>query len=126
MILDSATPRAIKQALSIICAEMGFYGRLTTQLLNEQFNHLKDSIESRFRRIEKELEHQNSLDAEKMNLIRDQLQHIRADVEDHEKRIRAIDDTVISNKTSATLIQAGQAALTLIASAIAAWLGGKQ
>jgi hypothetical protein len=72
------------------------------------------------------LEHQNSLDAEKMNLIRDQLQHIRADVEDHEKRIRAIDDTVISNKTSATLIQAGQAALTLIASAIAAWLGGKQ
>ncbi|NPV41387.1 MAG: hypothetical protein HPY72_08620 [Anaerolineae bacterium] len=99
---------------------------LQAQLLTEQFNRLKDSIESRFRRIEKELEHRDSLDAEKMNLIKDQIQHIQADVADHESRIRAIDDSVIANKSTATLAQAGQAALTLIAAAIAAWLGGKQ
>lgn len=98
---------------------------LQAQLLTEQFNRLKDSIESRFRRIEKELEHHDKLEAEKMNFIRNQLQEIRSDVADHENRIRTIDDSVISNKTTSTLIQAGQAALTLIASAIAAWLGGK-
>jgi len=98
---------------------------LQAQLLTEQFNRLKDSIESRFRRIEKELEHHDKLEAEKMNFIRNQLQEIRSDVADHETRIRIIDDSVISNKTTSTLIQAGQAALTLIASAIAAWLGGK-
>ncbi len=99
---------------------------LQAQLLTEQFNRLKDSIESRFRRIEKELDHHNNLDAEKMNFIKSPLQHIQTDVIDHENRIRAIDDAVIANKSTATLIQAGQAALTLIASAIAAWLGGKQ
>jgi hypothetical protein len=60
-----------------------------------------------------------------MNFIRNQLQEIQSDVADHENRIRTIDDAVISGKTTSTLIQAGQAALTLIASAIAAWLGGK-
>ena len=99
---------------------------LQAQLLNEQFNRLKDSIESRFRRIEKELEHHDKLETEKMNFIRNQLQEIQSDVADHENRIRTIDDAVISNKTTSTLIQAGQAALTLIASAIAAWLGGKK
>ena len=99
---------------------------LQAQLLTEQFNRLKDSIESRFRRIEKELEHHDKLETEKMNFIRNQLQEIQSDVADHENRIRTIDDAVISNKTTSTLIQAGQAALTLIASAIAAWLGGKK
>ncbi len=99
---------------------------LQAQLLTEQFNRLKDSIESRFRRIEKELEHHDKLETEKMNFIRNQLQEIQSDVADHENRIRIIDDSVISNITSSTLIQAGQAALTLIASAIAAWLGGKK
>jgi hypothetical protein len=46
-------------------------------------------------------------------------------IDDHEKRIRIVDDSVISNKTTTTLIQAGQAALTLIAAAIAAWLGSR-
>lgn len=99
---------------------------LQAQLLSEQFNRLKDSIESRFRRIEKELEHHDKLETEKMNFIRNQLQEIQNDVADHENRIRTIDDAVISGKTTSTLIQAGQAALTLIASAIAAWLGGKK
>lgn len=98
---------------------------LQAQLLSEQFNRLKDSIESRFRRIERELEHHDKLETEKMNFIRNQLQEIQSDVADHENRIRTIDDAVISGKTTSTLIQAGQAALTLIASAIAAWLGGK-
>jgi hypothetical protein len=98
---------------------------LQAQLLTEQFNRLRDSIESRFRRIEKELEHHDKLEAEKMNLIKSQLQGIQSDLHDHETRIRAVDDSVISSKTSTTLIQAGQAALTLIAAAIAAWLGGK-
>lgn len=98
---------------------------LQAQLLTEQFNRLKDSIESRFRRIEKELDHHNKLEAERMNLIKAQINSIQHDVNDHEARIRTLDDSVISSKTSMTLIQAGQAGLTLIAAAIAAWLGSK-
>jgi hypothetical protein len=99
---------------------------LQAQLLTEQFNRLKDSIESRFRRIEKELEHHNTLEAEKMTHIKSQLEGIRTDLSDHETRIRTIDDSVVANRAASTLIQAGQAALTLIASALAAWLGGNK
>ena len=37
----------------------------------------------------------------------------------------SIDDLVISSKTTSTIFQAGQAGLTLIAAAIAAWLGSR-
>jgi len=96
------------------------------QLLTEQFNRLKDSIDSRFKRIEAEISHNQTLEAERMIAIRTSMDLIRADVADHEARIRTVDDSVISSKTTAGLIQAGQAALTLIAAAIAAWLGGRQ
>jgi len=96
------------------------------QLLTEQFNRLKDSIESRLKRIETEINHNQAMEAEKMTAIKTALDRIRADVADHETRIRTVDDAVISSKTTAGLIQAGQAALTLIAAAIAAWLGGRR
>lgn len=99
---------------------------LQAQLLTEQFNRLRDSIESRFRRIEKDLEHHSTLETEKMNHIRAQILNIQSDLNDHETRIRTIDDVVISNRTSTTLIQAGQAALTFIAASIAAWLGSRK
>ena len=96
------------------------------QLITEQFNRLKDSIESRFRRIEKDLNHHAELEAEKLTHVRSQIQSMDKILEDHENRIRVVDDAVISSRTSATIIQAGQAALTLIAAALAAWLGGRQ
>ncbi len=96
------------------------------QLLTEQFNRLKDSIESRFRRIEEELKHHGELESEKLNHIRSQIQTMNKHLDDHENRIRIVDDAVVSGKTGATIIQAGQAALTLIAAAVAAWLGGRK
>lgn len=99
---------------------------LQAQLLHEQFQRLKDSLESRFQRIEKELKHHEELETEKLQQIRADIRSSRAIIDDHETRIRTVDDAVISNKTSTTLIQAGQAALTIIAASIAAWLGGRQ
>ena len=96
---------------------------LQAQLLHEQFQRLKDSLESRFQRIEKELKHHELLETEKLQQIRSDITTSRRLLDDHEQRIRTVDDAVISNKTSTTLIQAGQAGLTLIAAAIAAWLG---
>ena len=96
------------------------------QLLNEQFNRLKDSIDARLKRLEADLNHHQTLEAEKMNSVKTALADIRTDIADHETRIRTVDDAVISSKTTAGLIQAGQAALTLIAAAIAAWLGSRQ
>jgi DNA replication initiation complex subunit (GINS family) len=98
---------------------------LEAQLLTEQISRLKDSIESRFQRLEKDLNHHATLETEKMNLIKSEIAAIRKTIDDHESRIRTVDDSVISNKTTTTLIQAGQAALTLIAAAIAAYMGSK-
>lgn len=99
---------------------------LQAQLLHEQFNRLKDSLESRFQRIEKDLNHHEELETEKLQQIKADIQAVKRIMDDHEKRIRTVDDSVISTKTTTTLIQAGQAALTLIAAAIAAWLGGRK
>jgi hypothetical protein len=98
---------------------------LEVQLLTEQFSRLKDSIESRFQRIETDLNHHATLESEKLNQVKSDISVIRTCTSDHEQRIRAIADSVISNKTTTTLIQAGQAALTLIAASLAAWLGGR-
>ncbi|MDO9546624.1 MAG: hypothetical protein Q7J07_07740 [Pelolinea sp.] len=95
------------------------------QLLTEQFLRLKDSIETRLQNLNSELTHHQKLETERLNLIKLQIETNRNNTADQETRIRKIDDAVISNKTSTTIIQAGQAALTLIAAAIAAWLGGK-
>ena len=96
------------------------------QLLTEQFHRLKDSIESRFQRIEKELTHHNALESEKLSYIQSQITGINKLMDDHENRIRSVDDAVIAGKTGATVLQAGQAALTLIAAAVAAWLGSRK
>ena len=96
------------------------------KLLTEQFNHFRDSIESRFQRIEKDLKHHEQLEAEKLKAVRSILDIMKTDMHDHENRIRKIDDLVISAKTTNTIFQAGQAGLTLIASAIAAWLGSSK
>ena len=98
---------------------------LEAQLLTEQISRLKDSIESRFQRLEANLNHHSSLETEKMNLVKSEIAGMKTDISDHETRIRTVDDSVISNKTTTTLIQAGQAALTLIAAAIAAYLGSR-
>ena len=98
---------------------------LQIDLLNSQINRLKDSIEARFQRIETNLNHHSTLDAEKLNQVKSDISGIKTTMSDHENRIRIVDDSVISNKTTTTLIQAGQAALTLIAAAIAAWLGSR-
>ena len=99
---------------------------IQAQLLTEQFSRLKDSIENRLQQISSELDHHKKLEAERLNLLKLQIEANHSISTDQETRIRKIDDSVISNKTSTTIIQAGQAALTLITAAIAAWLGSKQ
>lgn len=98
---------------------------LQADLLNSQLNRLKDSIESRFQRLETSLNHHSTLEGEKLSQVKTDISAIRTILNDHENRIRTVDDAVISNKTATTLIQAGQAALTLIAAAVAAYLGSR-
>lgn len=99
---------------------------IQVQLIAEQLSRLKDNIDARLKRLETSLEHYQALDKEKLDFIRSEITHLRTDLTDHENRIRTMDDTVISFKTTATLMQAGQATLTLIAAAVAAWLGGQR
>ncbi len=99
---------------------------LQTQLIAEQFNHLKDNIEARFHKIESQQAHDVALNAEKLAQIQRQLEQIQTLLDDHEKRIRNMADAVIAQRSSTTIMQAVQVALTIIASAIAAYLGGKR
>jgi len=98
---------------------------LQAQLIAEQFNRLKDNIEARFHKIERQQAHDVDLNTEKLAQIHSQLVQIQKMLDDHEERIRTVDDAVIAQRSSATIMQAGQVALTIIASAIAAYLGGK-
>lgn len=96
------------------------------QLIAEQINRLKDNIDARLKRLEVSLQHYQELDREKLEFTRAEIAQLRKQLDDHEARIRSMDDTVTTQKTLQTIIAAGQAALTLIASAIAAWLGGQR
>jgi gas vesicle protein len=98
---------------------------LQAQLIAEQFNRLKDNIEARFHKIERQQSHEVDLNAEKLAQIHNQLDQIQKMLDDHEERIRTVDDAVIAQRSSTTIMQAVQVALTIIASAIAAYLGGK-
>jgi len=96
------------------------------QLLSEQLSRFRDSIDARLKRLEADLCHHQTLEAEKLANLGHELQHLRAGLDDHEKRVRSVDDAVIALKAATSLAQAGQAGLTLIAAAIAAWLGGQR
>jgi len=98
---------------------------MQAQLLTGQLSHLRDSIESRLKERADSLEHHKRLEAERLNLLKAQIEANRRMAEDQEERIRKIDDAAIANRTSMTIMQAGQAALTVIAAAIAAWLGSR-
>jgi hypothetical protein len=66
-----------------------------------------------------------ALNTEKLAQIHSELLQIHKMLDDHEERIRTVDDAVIAQRSSTTIMQAVQVALTIIASAIAAYLGGK-
>ena len=93
------------------------------KLIGEQFSHLKDNIEARLQKLETDLNHENELSAERRNQTKTQLRSIHKILDDHENRIRTVDDAVIAQHTTGSLLQAGQAGLSLVLSAIAAWLG---
>ena len=97
----------------------------TGKLLSEQISRLADSIKNQLSTQDQALQHHKEIEIERLNLLQAQIDLLKSNNEDQEKRIRKMDDLVISLKTSSTIRQAGQAALTLIASAIAAWLGSK-
>lgn len=96
------------------------------QLIAEQINRIKDNIDARLKRLETSLEHYQALDREKLDFTRSEITKLKDDLKDHEARLRSMDDIVTTQKTYQTIATAGQAALTLIASAIAAWLGGQR
>jgi hypothetical protein len=94
-----------------------------SQLIAEQLNRLRDNIEARLKRVEASIDHYQKLDEEKILTARNEITSIKKDLDDHEARLRTVNNAVISLKSFATLAQAVQAALTLIAATIAAWLG---
>ena len=94
-------------------------------LIAEQLGRFKDLLEARIKRLEDERDHTKELTNEKLTAIKDDISQVKSNLQDHETRLRTVADLVISLRTTGSLIQAGQAALTLIAATLAAWLGHK-
>ena len=95
----------------------------TAQLIAEQLGRFKDQLEARMRRLEDDTDHNKELSVEKLLAIRDDIALVKEIQHDQETRLRTLADTVISLRTTGGLVQAGQAALTILAASIAAWLG---
>ena len=98
---------------------------MTGKLLSEQISRLADSINNRLKQQTDALQHHKEIEVERMNLLQAQIDILKAANKDQEDRLRKVDDAVIQLKTSSTIRQAGQAAVSLIAAAIAAWLGSR-
>ncbi len=81
------------------------------------------ALEVRLVRIENKLDHIIALDEERRAGIQREFTRVNTSLNDHETRLRGMDDVLIALKTHSGWQQAGQAGLTLIAAAIAAWLG---
>jgi len=94
----------------------------SAQLIAEQLGRFKDQLEARIRRLEDDQVHNKELSSEKLAAIKGDLELLKANQLDHETRLRNVADLVISLRTTGGLLQAGQAALTILAASIAAWL----
>ena len=80
-------------------------------------------LEVRLARIEGKLDHILALEEERRAGVRAEFSQVAKVLTDHETRLRAAQEGLVALKSGAGLRQAGQAALTLLASALAAWLG---
>jgi hypothetical protein len=94
-------------------------------LIAEQLGRFKDHFEARLRRLEDDQAHTKELTTEKLIAIKDDITQVKTVLQDHETRLRSVADAVISLRTTGGIIQAGQAALTILAASVAAWLGRK-
>ena len=94
----------------------------SAQLIAEQLGRFKDQLEARIRRLEDDQVHNKELSSEKLAAIKGDLELLKANQLDHETRLRNVADLVISLRTTGGLLQAGQAALTILAASIAAWM----
>ncbi len=97
-------------------------GDAAAQLIAEQLGRFKDALEARIQRLEDDQSHNKELTSEKLTAIKDDIALVKSNQADHETRLRSVADSVISLRTTGGLIQAGQAALTILAASIAAWL----
>ena len=95
------------------------------QLIAEQLARLRDNIESRFKRVETQILHNQELQKERNEFMRSSLDLLNEHDRDFEERIRELSKAVTTHKTSLSISQALQAGLTLVAAAIAAWLGSR-
>jgi hypothetical protein len=93
--------------------------RNESKLMAERLRSALDLLNGRIDTFETRFSHE-------MEMINARLNNLEQRQADHEARIRLLTENVVKLTTSAGLIQAAQAAYTLILSAVAAWLGSRR
>lgn len=96
-----------------------------TELLRSELERFGDNLTARLARDEQNLAHHKELMQQQAEQVRRDLDRIEKMLSDHEARIRTVDDATITLNSRVGIFAAGQAFLMLVASAVAAFLGGR-
>ena len=96
---------------------------VTLNTIANQLNIIDKTIDLRLRAIETNISNNSALQEERLNFLKCTVSNLETIIKDHEDRLRVLDNSAISLKSSFTLIQGLQVTLTIIAASIAAWLG---
>lgn len=83
-------------------------------LIAEQIGRMKDSILARLQALEEKQEFHNRLDAEKHAALENAIKELKADLEDHEARIRAATDGVTTFKVWSGLASGGSSVVAIL------------
>jgi len=92
------------------------------RVITEQLGRLSDKIGARMAAIEIELAHHKELDGEKMDNLKASLADMRKVVDDHESRLRTVQDQTTRNQVILGLTSGGSLMASL-AALIKAFMG---
>ena len=93
------------------------------RLILAQLEHFRTKMGTRLENLESNAQHQSALEQEKLEHQKTRIKTLETESDDFEKRIRELNNLVLTMKTTQTQGATLLTALIIIASSIAAWLG---
>jgi predicted RNase H-like nuclease (RuvC/YqgF family) len=84
------------------------------QLIIEQLARMKDQINARIDRMEETIKHQAQLQDTRLVSVTGEIQSLRKMLDDHETRIRSVNDGVTSFKVFSGLASGGSSVLSVV------------
>jgi len=77
------------------------------ELISEQLKRIQDNMDSRLKRLEIKINHNQELTSNSLTWIKIQSDDLRRELDDHELRIRSANDAVISYRSKSNIFNGG-------------------